>query len=182
MEDSDDEFGRRGLRRRGLCPLAPGRTCVCEGGGLRVDAAPRRARSRTGGRRQGPPRLGADPFCVDATGMTPLTPRGLRTDRARLDWFDIDKYKRGADGMPLPGQARREKAALNVIFDRYLTVRWKQTIDLTFARLPDHATGDEYLARHLGSFLIGDILPRKEEDAQDAGPSVATAPAAGGDE
>ena len=113
---------------------------------------------------------GADPFCADTTGMTPLdAARGLRTDRsAWLDWFDIDKYKRGPDGMPLPGQARREKAALNVMFDRYLTARWKQTVDLTFARLPDHATGDEYLARHLGSFLTGDILPRKEEDVQDA--------------
>ena len=113
---------------------------------------------------------GADPFCADTTGMTPLdAARGLRTDRsAWLDWFDIDKYKRGPDGMPLPGQARREKGALNVMFDRYLTARWKQTVDLTFARLPDHATGDEYLARHLGSFLTGDILPRKEEDVQDA--------------
>ena len=120
---------------------------------------------------------GADPFCADTTGMTPLdAARGLRTDcSAWLDWFDIDKYKRGPDGMPLPGQARREKAALNVMFDRYLTARWKQTVDLTFARLPDHATGDEYLARHLGSFLTGDILPRKEEDVPDAGDASSVA-------
>ena len=50
--------------------------------------------------------------------------------------------------MPLPGQARREKAALNLMFDRYLTARWKQTVDLTFARLPDHAiAGDEATSR-----------------------------------
>ena len=120
---------------------------------------------------------GADPFCADTTGMTPLdAARGLRTDRsAWLDWFDIDKYKRGPDGMPLPGQARREKVALNEMFDRYLTARWKRTFDLTFARLPDHATGDEYLARHLGSFLTGDILPRKEEDVPDAGDASSVA-------
>ena len=30
---------------------------------------------------------------------------------------------------------------------------------LTFARVPGHAVaGDEYLARHLGSFLVGDDL------------------------
>mmetsp|Transcript_1952 Transcript_1952/g.5781 ORF Transcript_1952/g.5781 Transcript_1952/m.5781 type:complete len:126 (-) Transcript_1952:50-427(-) len=109
--------------------------------------------------------------------MTPLdAARGLRTDRsAWLDWFDIDKYKRGPDGMPLPGQARREKAALNLMFDRHLTARWKQTVDLTFARLPNHATGDEYLARHLGSFLTGEILPRKEEDVPDAGDASSVA-------
>ena len=61
------------------------------------------------------------------------------------------------------------------MFDRYLTARWKQTVDLTFARLPDHATGDEYLARHLGSFLTGDILPRKEEDVPDAGDASSVA-------
>ena len=71
-------------------------------------------------------------------------------------WFDIP-------ATPRAGQARREKAALNEMFDRYLTALWKRTFDLTFARLPDHATGDEYLARHLGSFLFGDFLPRKKQ-------------------
>ena len=117
---------------------------------------------------------GADPFCADTTGMTPLdAARGLRTDRsAWLNWFDIPEP---ADLIPLAGQARREKAALNVMLDRYLTARWKRTFDLTFARLPDHATGDEYLARHLGSFLTGDILPRKEEDVPDAGDASSVA-------
>ena len=113
---------------------------------------------------------GADPFCADTTGMTPLdAARGLTVDRsAWFDWFDTDNYKQAADGMPLPGQARRERAALNVMFDRYLTARWKRTFDLTFARLPDHAiAGDEYLARYLGSFVIGEILPRKKEDVPD---------------
>jgi hypothetical protein len=78
--------------------------------------------------------------------------------------------------MPLPGQARRERAALNVMFDRYLTARWKRTFDLTFARLPDHAiAGDEYLARYLGSFVIGEILPRKKEDVPDAGDASSVA-------
>jgi hypothetical protein len=107
---------------------------------------------------------GADPFCADTTGMTPLdAARGLRTDRsAWLNWFDIPEP---TDLISLAGQARREKAALNEMFDRYFTVRWKQTLDLTFARLPDHATGDEYLARHLGSFLFGDFLaPKKQGD------------------
>jgi len=107
---------------------------------------------------------GADPFCADTTGMTPLdAARGLRTDRsAWLNWFDIPEP---ADLISLAGQARRETAALNEMFDCYLTVRWKQTLDLTFARLPDHATGDEYLARHLGSFLFGDFLaPKKQGD------------------
>ena len=111
---------------------------------------------------------GADPFCADTTGMTPLdAARGLSTDRsAWLNWYETHKkYKKGTDGVPLAGQARREKAALNEMFDRYFTVRWKQTLDLTFARLPDHATGDEYLARHLGSFLFGDFLaPKKQGD------------------
>ena len=121
---------------------------------------------------------GADPFCADTTGMTPLdAARGLSVDRsAWFDWFDTDDYEQAADGMPLPGQARRERAALNVMFDGYLTARWKRTFGLTFARLPDHAiAGDEYLARYLGSFVIGEILPRKEEDVPDAGDASSVA-------
>ena len=62
------------------------------------------------------------------------------------------------------------------MFDGYLTARWKRTFDLTFARLPDHAiAGDEYLARYLGSFVIGEILPRKKEDVPDAGDASSVA-------
>jgi hypothetical protein len=40
-----------------------------------------------------------------------------------------------------------------------LPVFWKRLYALTFARVPGHAVaGDEYLARHLGSFLVGDDL------------------------
>ena len=40
-----------------------------------------------------------------------------------------------------------------------LPVFWKRLFALTFARVPGHAVaGDEYLARHLGSFLVGDDL------------------------
>ena len=121
---------------------------------------------------------GADPFRADLRGMTPLdAARGLRTDRsAYLDPFDTEKYETGHHGVPVAGQARREKAALNEMFDRYLTAHWKRTFDLTFARLPDHAiAGDEYLARHLGSFVIGEILPRKKEDVPDAGDASSVA-------
>ena len=47
-----------------------------------------------------------------------------------MNWFDIPEP---TDLISLAGQARREKAALNEMFDRYFTVRWKQTLDLTFA-------------------------------------------------
>ena len=120
---------------------------------------------------------GADPFCADTTGMTPLdAARGLSTDRsAWLNWYETNKkYKKGTDGVPLAGQARREKAALNEMFDRYLAARWKRIVDLTFARLPDHAiAGDEYLSCYLGSFLFGDFLPRKKQ----GDPPAAAAPA-----
>ena len=48
--------------------------------------------------------------------MTPLeAARALTVDRsAWFDWFDTDNYKQ-AHRMPLPGQARREKAALDVM-------------------------------------------------------------------
>ena len=118
---------------------------------------------------------GADPFCADTTGMTPLdAARGLSTDRsAWLNWYETHKkYKKGTDGVPLAGQARREKAALNEMFDRYLAARWKQTVDLTFARLPDHAiASDEYLSCYLGSFLFGDFLPRKKQGDPAAAPA-----------
>ena len=49
--------------------------------------------------------------------------------------------------------------ALEYLLDDHLPVFWKRLYALTFARVPGHAVaGDEYLARHLGSFLVGDDL------------------------
>jgi len=39
-----------------------------------------------------------------------------------------------------------------------LPVFWKRLYALTFARLDHAVLCDEYLARHLGSFLVGDDL------------------------
>ena len=39
-----------------------------------------------------------------------------------------------------------------------LPVFWKRLYALTFARARNAVVGDEYLARHLGSFLVGDDL------------------------
>ena len=52
--------------------------------------------------------------------------------------------------------------ALEYLLDDHLPVFWKRLYALTFARVPGHAVvGDEYLARHLGSFLVGDDLLTK---------------------
>ena len=49
--------------------------------------------------------------------------------------------------------------ALEYLLDDLLPVFWKRLFALTFARVPGHAVaGDEYLARHLGSLLVGDDL------------------------
>ena len=52
-----------------------------------------------------------------------------------------------------------QNGALEYLLDDHLPVFWKRLFALTFARVPGHAVaGDEYLARHLGSFLVGDDL------------------------
>ena len=50
--------------------------------------------------------------------------------------------------------------ALEYLLDDHLPVFWKRLFALTFARLDHAVLGDEYLARHLGSFLVGDDLLR----------------------
>jgi hypothetical protein len=76
---------------------------------------------------------------ADATGKTPLD-YALR--------------------FPAPEHATpTENGALEYLLDDHLPVFWKRLYALTFARVPGHAVaGDEYLARHLGSFLVGDDL------------------------
>ena len=48
--------------------------------------------------------------------------------------------------------------ALEYLLDDHLPVFWKRLYALTFSRARNAVTGDEYLARHLGSFLVGDDL------------------------
>ena len=48
--------------------------------------------------------------------------------------------------------------ALEYLLDDHLPVFWKRLFALTFARARNAVAGDEYLARHLGSFLVGDDL------------------------
>ena len=51
-----------------------------------------------------------------------------------------------------------ENGALEYLLDDHLPVFWKRLYALTFARARNAVAGDEYLARHLGSFLVGDDL------------------------
>ena len=83
--------------------------------------------------------LGADINIADATGKTPLD-YALR--------------------FPAPDhETPTNNGALEYLLDDHLPVFWKRLFALTFARVPGHAVaGDEYLARHLGSFLVGDDL------------------------
>ena len=83
--------------------------------------------------------LGADINLADATGKTPLD-YALR--------------------FPAPDhETPTNNGALEYLLDDHLPVFWKRLYALTFARVPGHAVaGDEYLARHLGSFLVGDDL------------------------
>ena len=86
--------------------------------------------------------LGADMNLADATGKTPLD-YALR--------------------FPAPDhETPTNNGALEYLLDDHLPVFWKRLYALTFARVPGHAVvGDEYLARHLGSFLVGDDLLKK---------------------
>ena len=51
-----------------------------------------------------------------------------------------------------------DNGALEYLLDDHLPVFWKRLYALTFARLDHAVLCDEYLARHLGSFLVGDDL------------------------
>ena len=82
--------------------------------------------------------LGADINIADATGKTPLD-YALR--------------------FPAPDhETPTENGALEYLLDDHLPVFWKRLYALTFSRARNAVTGDEYLARHLGSFLVGDDL------------------------
>ena len=82
--------------------------------------------------------LGADINIADATGKTPLD-YALR--------------------FPAPDhETPFNNGALEYLLDDHLPVFWKRLYALTFARLDHAVLCDEYLARHLGSFLVGDDL------------------------
>ena len=82
--------------------------------------------------------LGADINLADETGKTPLD-YALR--------------------FPAPDhETPTENGALEYLLDDHLPVFWKRLFALTFARARNAVAGDEYLARHLGSFLVGDDL------------------------
>ena len=82
--------------------------------------------------------LGADINIADATGKTPLD-YALR--------FPAPEH-----------ETPTENGALEYLLDDHLPVFWKRLYALTFARLDHAVLCDEYLARHLGSFLVGDDL------------------------
>ena len=82
--------------------------------------------------------LGADINIADATGKTPLD-YALR--------------------FPAPDhETPTDNGALEYLLDDHLPVFWKRLFALTFARARNAVAGDEYLARHLGSFLVGNDL------------------------
>ena len=86
--------------------------------------------------------LGADINLADETGKTPLD-YALR--------------------FPAPDhETPTNNGALEYLLDDHLPVFWKRLFALTFARARNAVAGDEYLARHLGSFLVGDDLLTKK--------------------
>jgi hypothetical protein len=83
--------------------------------------------------------LGADINLADGTGKTPLD-------------FAC-RYPGPAVETPF------HNGALDTLLEDYLPSFWKLLFALTFARLPGNAVaGDEYLVRHLGSFVVGDDI------------------------
>jgi hypothetical protein len=96
---------------------------------------------------------GADIFCEDNMGLTPL-----------------DLARQYASCRPHMGQyaPKRRATELNALFDSYLPAYWERLAALTFGRVPDaplpmnRTAGDEDVVRHIGSFVVGDLLLRKK--------------------